>query len=382
MIAFVEERVQETWKLFASDSERSGRLFALLKDRGQDWEKPKACSYRGCSKKSIARSHTLQRSGPLVAIAEAGHVMSARGGPDGPEMKRVGLKDASTFAGFCSEHEALFDSFELTGVIADQRDLQLQIFRGLCRELVRVRHDLKHLKKMRDDLSTRMDAEVQAEAQRLGVGLTRYSYTGGAFGIIDEAIGPREKTLVWLEALYDEHFPFVNGTGTSLAVGHAVQIDMTFPVALSGLGHFGFNGENVDALIGVVPQNGGTLVYMAGRPGSEGAIEAYMANRELDLCLIEKVESWMIRGSDHWFLTPSVWDAIPKERQDLLMEELADPDDDLSQPPSTSIFDAMRQRALSVPMAPDMSLDGLSFIAAQRAKLLTSPPKPESTSGD
>jgi hypothetical protein len=369
--AFIEDRVLETSKLFGSDGERSGALFKLLKRRGQAWETPKVCSFRGCSKRSIPRSHTIQRSGPLGVIAEANHVLTPRWTSDGMTLKLIGLKDASTFAGFCQDHEALFDPFETTGVIASDRDLELQVFRSLCREIARQQHDLKHLRETRTDLVDRLDREVRAEAARLQVGFQSYRFEGGAFGPVDQAITEREETLRWLEATYDDHFPAIEGSAASRLAGEATQINLALPVALSGMVSFDFDGKAVTAVVGVIPQAGGSLVYMIGCQDAETAISTYLANKDLDLCLLDIVEAWMVRGTDHWFLKPSVWSAIPEDRQAALLHELGQVDHGVAYPPSTSIFDDLRKAALAVSMNPAMPPNLQAYVAKHRAKLLS-----------
>ncbi|WP_029555228.1 hypothetical protein [Xanthobacter sp. 91] len=67
----------------------------------------------------------------------------------------------------------------------------------------------------------------------------------------------------------------------------------------------------------------------------------------LDLCLLEIVEAWMVRGTDHWVLKPSLWSAIPKDRQAVLLHALGQVDHGVAYPPSTSIFDDLRKAALA-----------------------------------
>lgn len=369
-LAFIEERITETAKLFASDGERAGALFGALSSRGKSWKKPKLCSYRGCTQKSIRRSHTIQKSGPLSSVADAtSHVLTPTFTENGMSLELKGLSDASTFAGFCNDHERLFDPFELTGLIQDTRDLGLQVFRSLCRELSRTRQDLKHLQDLRADLAERLDSEVRKEAARLKVDLKSYTYQGGAFAPLDRAIVERREVLSWLEAAYDDHFPVIDGSGVTKLAGTAQQTDMPLPVALSGLAFFEADGVVVTTIVGVIPQGGGTLIYMVGRHGDEARITTYLASKEYDLLALDMVEAWMIRSTDHWFLKPDVWNAIPSHRQAVLLQEMSETDHGVTAPPSTSIFDDLRKAALAVPMNPAMPPDLQAYVARQRAKL-------------
>jgi hypothetical protein len=46
--------------------------------KAAEWQKPVNCMYRGCSKPSIAKSHAIQRSGPIGQLLEDGHVVTPR----------------------------------------------------------------------------------------------------------------------------------------------------------------------------------------------------------------------------------------------------------------------------------------------------------------
>lgn len=69
---------------------------------------------------TITKAHTVQKKGGLTAIAEAGHVLTVKpimkemiktGG--NPQPRRIGVKLASVFPGFCSNHDsALFKPIE------------------------------------------------------------------------------------------------------------------------------------------------------------------------------------------------------------------------------------------------------------------------------
>ncbi len=95
-----------------------------------------------CSPK-IIRAHTVQRQGGLAAIAEDGHVISPKLGfedifrNDGKIVPRLhGVRDASTFMGFCGIHDdALFAPIEKGSFTLDSEAAFLLSFRAICYEL-------------------------------------------------------------------------------------------------------------------------------------------------------------------------------------------------------------------------------------------------------
>lgn len=93
---------------------------------------------RGCG--AVIRAHTIQRSGVLDRIARNGHVYTLRAKNGGPPVYTVtvrevlvGIKEASTFPGFCSRHDdELFSAIEKQGFEVSEESALLLGFRSLC----------------------------------------------------------------------------------------------------------------------------------------------------------------------------------------------------------------------------------------------------------
>jgi hypothetical protein len=94
---------------------------------------------------AIIGAHSVQRSGGgLAAIARKGHVYGYRsdlslldktGGRVAPKL--IGIRDASTFAGFCDRHDSeLFRPLESCKFEATPQQLALLGFRAICRDLM------------------------------------------------------------------------------------------------------------------------------------------------------------------------------------------------------------------------------------------------------
>ena len=95
-----------------------------------------------CTEKVIA-AHTVRRSADLRAIAESGHVYAVSADLEDMERnsgqlapKRIGIKRASTFLGFCSKHDsAAFAPLETTALVPTDQQALLLMYRAVCREL-------------------------------------------------------------------------------------------------------------------------------------------------------------------------------------------------------------------------------------------------------
>jgi hypothetical protein len=105
-----------------------------LKGRCSHPDAPGAC------KSAPIRAHSLQRSSVLSAIAENGHVYSARSDilENGlRDIRKVGVRTASTFFGFCSYHDdSLFKPIERGELALDQKTAFLLSFRAVSMEVL------------------------------------------------------------------------------------------------------------------------------------------------------------------------------------------------------------------------------------------------------
>ena len=131
------------------------------------------CLYRNkygerCKREAI-KAHSLQRKGPLREIEHENHVYSNT--PDSPMSDRlispirVSTKRASTFPGFCSEHDAsLFKSIETSNAEFSAKAAFVVSFRAFCMELYKKEHQKNLFLLMREDkrLSSNMHSQLKS----------------------------------------------------------------------------------------------------------------------------------------------------------------------------------------------------------------------------
>lgn len=90
----------------------------------------------------IISAHSIQKSGQLSLIAEGGHVyrlnadLSTLRQTQGiPHPKKIGVKKASTFVGFCKHHDNfLFEPIDNVPLEPSKQQIALYAYRCLCRE--------------------------------------------------------------------------------------------------------------------------------------------------------------------------------------------------------------------------------------------------------
>lgn len=93
----------------------------------------KNCLFPNCKKKTIA-SHAISESCILKQLAENGHVYSYTKDATGvTHMVKRGIHQATTFNGFCSEHDSkLFEKIDNLKTPFDDETLFLMSYRSLC----------------------------------------------------------------------------------------------------------------------------------------------------------------------------------------------------------------------------------------------------------
>jgi hypothetical protein len=148
----MDDYAEDNKIIFSSESERIKHLFSTNNRDIKGWKRSKICMVPGCNKHSIKRSHAIPKAMSLKYISDNGELIT-------PEFdlktgtlvgKRIGIAVASTFPGFCSEHERLFEDFEKIKVIDENSHVYLQVYRAACRELFRTNYLIKQY----DDMVT------------------------------------------------------------------------------------------------------------------------------------------------------------------------------------------------------------------------------------
>lgn len=91
---------------------------------------------------TIAKAHTVQKNGGLAAIAEDGHVLTVKPlmsemieTKGNPQPRRIGVRNASVFPGFCSTHDSvLFRSIEGKSLLITKESAFLFSYRAIAYE--------------------------------------------------------------------------------------------------------------------------------------------------------------------------------------------------------------------------------------------------------
>jgi hypothetical protein len=154
--------------------------------------------------------------------------------------------------------------------------------------------------------------------------------------------------LADLDALYhgvlDELENAADKTWMSVAT-----LDYQLPVCLSGIGILPYRQDNVITravcFFAIIPEVTETKIVIGALKGHDRALEMYLRD-ESSTAVLGRLESWMCHGSDHWFMTPSAWNAIPQPRKSAICERILDPSPSIADPIGFSVLDGVRKHIM------------------------------------
>jgi hypothetical protein len=344
-----EEYAADHTVVFRSEGTRLTDLFNALREDGKTWLKSRRCMSPNCTGLTVKRSHTIPRAA-LALLADDGHVLmpsfdirSMR-----VQMRRTGLRNSSTFPGFCSEHEQHFQDFErkvgLEGVGAHLA----QVFRTVCREIVILDHNLTRL----DKWISRARSRVSAWGSQRMNDLLHGCSLGIVRGVEINGVGPiaaaeeELKTRKFDLRRFRQNAmdPFLAAFRTGVVGGMLGQrfLPVRLPVALAGRIGFryipkkGLTYQEVDVIVGVIPTQSGSSIFAWAPPGNEVALQlhfnSFLGGADETKGLIRMVEAWMLSGSDHWCIAPTVWGNLTSEERLSVLSAISDVEHGVTDP--------------------------------------------------
>lgn len=375
--------------IFDNDSERRKELYCFVNAKLQSWKKSKKCIYRNCTNKSIKHSHSIQRAGPLKEIAKDSKVLTPKFNQETGMLELVekGLSQASTFPGFCKKHEALFSLFENNTSITNDEAISLQIYRSICREVVWLKHEIMFGKKLISEYEKSRDKKIKIILkEKLGASwmekndIKVKNITLPKDTLINSVNEKYSDLMNTVEELENQHLAEIeeclkinvqSSKGTLSPVW--ISIDEQIPVALSGIGSFciakGNHSKQVYVVLLVLPDAKGTNIVIHGKSSDTKHFHGYLSRLKDSFDILNMVEQWMIRCTDHWFLSPDVWDQKNQDERSTILQEILDDTKGLTEELDFSIFDDLRRSMIKTWKTMRNTKKQLEILCCEQAKL-------------
>lgn len=327
----------------------------------------RTCIIPRCNNRSITNSHTIQKAHSLTMIAENHHVYSPLFNKKTGELgvKRLGVNQASTFPGFCSKHEGFFHNFEKSKNVDSDEAVALQIFRTIARELVVKESGLQKLVAMKERYLKFREkrilelffAEVKKKIPKMKEFPKSCSidYDDEKLAIMNGEIAKLSSGIDFFNSkffipLYESIF--LNDHSKFPLYIYKIDSPNKIPICLAGRGtfHVKKNGikHKIHAILNILPLVDKTMFYVSGELKNKEFIDYYVANfQRTALPGLNLAETWMVRGSDHWFIQPSVWDALDDDRKKQVLKDTLDVSFNIADNYKYSIFNSLRKEIIN-----------------------------------
>jgi len=324
------------------------------------------CVVIGCKEKTIKKSHSIPKNSTLQNISSKGHLLKPEFDMSSSfpknRMVKVGINNASVFPGFCEKHENIFKSFETDGKIDTVKKAILQTYRTLCRERVDREIRLERNKIAKTEYRKKINADALKSIKEE---FSKYPQFNGITGINIDGIDSTINCLNKIDSFSSKPFPelekfeksllnsSVNLSTNNDLIVKFVNIDIHFPISICGLGGYVYldNGEekNVYVLLNVMPQKNSTDIICVGLKQDKLIIEKFIdVSLNNPLNLLNMIESFMVNGSDHWYINPDFWEDISKAKQEKILYDILFTKDSFLNQYSISIFDNIRMNIIAI----------------------------------
>ncbi|RFB53686.1 hypothetical protein [Bacillus thuringiensis] len=331
--------------------------FQSINEFQKEKKKRKVCIIPGCKNKSIKRSHSIQKSGSLKIISSDSHLLqpSFEMTADEPNMimKKVGIQDASTFPGFCQNHEKLFAEFENKRDINSVDEAKLQAYRSICRELVHNQLELewsnKNLVKYKSERNRQAKLMLEKYSKKALKKVNiecddyRINYAQMAKSILNDK-------LTVLNNMHDSLYAEItNKKHKKDLYMEAIKIDFQFPIALCGIGYANLiqdenDRRNVISILNIVPFESSTILIFAGNINDKLILEEYLKFvSQNPFTILGCIESFMMHGTDHWFISPELWDKFDAKKKKFILNYFFATEKSFMHSLEFSIFDEIRR---------------------------------------
>ncbi len=105
-------------------------------------------------------------------------------------------------------------------------------------------------------------------------------------------------------------------------------------------------GRRALFILNVIPEDAVTHLIVSTSSENRDLLAPYMSAIQGGLAFINTVEAAMLQSTDHWFLSPTVWETLPEQRKNAILAAISFDDGNAIAQNSHSVFDLIRSRLL------------------------------------
>lgn len=330
--------------------------FDSINEFNKKIKKRKTCIFQGCGNKSIKKSHTIQKSGSLKVISNESHllhpVLDVTANELIMKMVKIGIGDASTFPGFCEKHEKIFSKFEERKDIDSVEEATLQAYRSICREIVINKIELERVNKgiLKYKNERNRHAKLILQNQTLKkVESVKVEYDDYRINFAKMSKSKLTDKINFLTNIHDKFLAIMNNKDNDNIFMEVIKIDIRFPVALSGIGYANImvsenNIREVKSVLNIIPFESSTILIFVGDINDKDILQQHIERvSQHPFLILNFIESFMMHGTDHWFVNPKIWNDMDDKKKRLILEYLFITKKSFMDAVDFSFFDSIRK---------------------------------------
>ncbi len=339
-----------------NESLKKGMLYKSFERNHKYIKQVKKCLCPGCNNQAISKSHVISKKMSLEVIQKDGKVYEPVFNKKHPVigdvylLKTIGYGDASTFSGFCNEHEKIFWDFEIDGKFDIIRDISKQTFRNICRLFVKYEGIVKGIDCLCDEYKAIRDINANSLASKIQLPNLKQIKVEGDSRILQVLQEERQKAEVLRNELDNyRRILWDDILGKDVELHFFVhEIEFLIPVAICGI----VNVIDSFVAIDVVPMRQKTILAISysSLSGEEEKIVKQISEYISDCSIyaLNLVESIMIYGTDEWFLAPEVWEKFAEDKRACVLRELLEVRKPFWEEVPFSVFDELRRNIIDI----------------------------------
>lgn len=231
-------------------------------------------------------------------------------------MRKIDLKEASTFIGYCEKHEGDFTAFETDKRLRTASHYMLQLMRSAARELWRKQIFIDGLFDIADLYATAIDKLPGATDET-----KRYWFEK----IVDPLVDLRIHAEIQWSRLFSIHIDLTKNLDEDKLPDWvaSIEYDSKLRVALSGssLNHFEQGAPMY--VMAIFPNRDKTLLLLASSKDDALPVQRYAKEwLDTDASRDATVRAWM-GHTDHWFTSPKWWnECFPTSDREAILRQL------------------------------------------------------------
>lgn len=304
--------------------------YDFINARERSKREKKECIFPGCNNTCVM-SHTIPEAAALKKISRDGFVLFPKfnSKTNHYEMERISTRQASVFPGFCPDHENLFKDFEENGDFKHP-SIALQNFRIVCKYYFIWRS----LRETFEEILSKYRTETTEYHKNTLKAITENVKTDfKIISVSDEVVDHLEKTLVEINSNIDEiynndyapyHKSIINDDDEVQVI--IFSLPAKLPIALAGKSCFELEGDGgkvkFTVHFSILPSDKYTALCFSLNKEYAPHFLLTLQNYKSLPSFLGFIESWMIYGTDYWYISPEEWNNYSEKKQKSILRDL------------------------------------------------------------